>query len=416
MATVSGGLLTGTRVLDLANSRAELAGRLLADLGAEVLKIEPPDGVDSRRRAPFDERLDSDGRSLYWASVGIGKRSAVLDLDDEAARDTIRELARRADILIESFEPGAMDAWGLGYAALSAINPRLIYVSVSPFGQQGPKSRWPATDLTVEAASGRVGLQGDRDRPPIPVGYPQASFHAGAQAAADAVIALNERELSGRGQHLDTSQVEGMIWTLMNGPGFPPNVGGNPPGSGDDRATAGPVRRMGPFLGVSPCKDGFVVVTPTSQRQFHAAVTETILPALKEGALLSPRLQAYDWQGWDEARPKGELSEDQIAAAAEAVSAFFASRTKLELMEWAWTADVHLGPVNSTKDLLENPHFRERGFWQQVGDITQPGLSVRSSATKLVIGMPAPALGQDQGLIDEWLRIPVHTTVPAGRS
>jgi crotonobetainyl-CoA:carnitine CoA-transferase CaiB-like acyl-CoA transferase len=416
MATVSGGLLTGTRVLDLADSRAELAGRLLADLGAEVLKIEPPDGVDSRRRAPFDERPGSDGRSLYWASVGIGKRSAVLDLDDEAARDTLRELARRADVLIESFEPGAMDAWGLGYAALSAINPRLIYVSVSPFGQQGPKSRWPATDLTVEAASGRVGLQGDRDRPPIPVGYPQASFHAGAQAAADAVIALNERELSGRGQHLDTSQTEGMIWTLMNGPGFPPNVGGNPPGSGDDRATAGPVRRMGPFLGVSACKDGFVVVTPTSQRQFHAAVTESILPALTDGALLPSRLQTYDWQAWDEARQKGELSEDQIAAASEAVSAFFASRTKLELMEWAWTADVHLGPVNSTKDLLENPHFRERGFWQQVGDITHPGLSVRSSATKLVTGTPAPALGQDQGLIDEWLRTPVATAVPAGRS
>src|SRR5688572_26692392 len=205
MAVTNGGLLTGIRVLDLADSRAELAGRLLADIGADVLKIEPPEGVDSRRRAPFDERPGSNGRSLYWSAVGIGKRSAVLDINTQAGRDTIRQLARRADILVESFVPGVMDAWGLGYEALSGLNSKLICVSVSPYGQKGPKAMWPASDLTIESAAGRVGLQGDRDRPPIPVGYPQASFHAGAQAAAGAVIALNERELSVRGQPADGS-------------------------------------------------------------------------------------------------------------------------------------------------------------------------------------------------------------------
>jgi len=418
MAVTNGALLTGIRVLDLADSRAELAGRLLADLGAEVLKIEPPEGVDSRRRAPFDEQPDSDGRSLYWSAVGIGKQSAVLDINTQVGRDTVRQLARRADVLVESFVPGTMDALGLGYDALSALNSKLIYVSVSPYGQKGPKAAWPASDLTIESAAGRVGLQGDRDRPPIPVGYPQASFHAGAQAAADAVIALNERELSGRGQHLDVSMTEGMIWTLMNGPGFPPNVGGNPPGSGDDRADAGPARRSGPFLGVSPCADGFVVVTSTSQRQFYATLMSSILPGLREAGQLSETLAAYDWEMWEASRQAGTLTDEQIAPAAEAVLAFFAMKTKLELMQWAWEADVHLGPVNSTLDLLQNPHFRERGFWQKVGDYTHPGLSVRSSHAKLVMGGPAPELGQDQSLVDEWLAVPIELprTMKVGRA
>lgn len=112
----------------------------------------------------------------------------------------------------------------------------------------GPKASWPATDLTIEATAGRISLQGDRDRPPIPVGYPQAAFHAGALAAADAVIALNEREISGRGQWIGLSMQEAMTWTLMSGPGYPSNLGRDPPGSGDDRATANLPPRLAPFL------------------------------------------------------------------------------------------------------------------------------------------------------------------------
>jgi crotonobetainyl-CoA:carnitine CoA-transferase CaiB-like acyl-CoA transferase len=406
MATRSGGLLTGVRVLDLADSRAELTGRLLADLGAEVLKIEPPEGVDSRRRAPYDDRPGGQGRSLYWTAVGLGKRSAVLDVDTSAGRDTVRELARRADIFVESAQPGLMQRRGLDYETLSRLNPRLIYVSVTPYGQHGPKSTWPGSDLVIESAAGRVGLQGDRDRPPIPVGYPQAAFHAGGQAAADAVIALNERGLSGHGQHLDTSMQEAVTWTLMNGPGYPPNVGDNPPASGDDRETAELPPRRGPFLGVSACKDGFVVVTPTSQRQFLLAVTASILPALREEGLLPDELASVDWDAWDAKRGAGELTEDETETAAKAVRIFFMSRDKLALMRWAWTADVHLGPVNSTADLLANPHFRERGFWQEVDGITHPGLSVRSNRTELVLGARAPDLGQDQALIDVWLSDP----------
>ena len=241
-------LLEGIRVLDLTNSRAELAGRLL-----RRPRRRGDEGRAARRgrfAAPSSVRrtAGSDGGSLYWQAVAAGKQSVVLDLDDASARQTLREMARRVDILVESFDPGTMEAWGLGYEALSALNPRLIYVSVTPYGQKGPKAQWPATELTLEASGGRVGLQGDRDRPPIPVGYPQAAFHAGGQAAADAIIALNEREVSGLGQRLDTSMQEAIVWSLMNFPGYPSLTGGDPPGYGDDRATAVMPARRGPFL------------------------------------------------------------------------------------------------------------------------------------------------------------------------
>src|SRR5262249_45433561 len=168
------------RVIDLATTRAELAGRVLADLGADVIKVEPPGGCGARTLPPFRGNDESREGSLYWASVGVGKRSVVLDIDDARDREKLLAMIHGADVLIESFDPGAMAARALDYATLSARNPRLVYTSVTPFGQTGPKALTPASDLTVEAAGGLVGLQGDGDRPPVAIGLPQASFHGGA--------------------------------------------------------------------------------------------------------------------------------------------------------------------------------------------------------------------------------------------
>jgi len=398
-------LLAGIRVLDLANERAELAGRLLADLGAEVLKVEPPGGSPSRARGPFDA---GNGDSLYWAATAAGKLSVVLDLEDENDRGRFIELARRADILIESFDPGYMAHLGLGYPDLAAINPRLVYVSVTPYGQEGPKAAWPATDLTLEAAGGRLGLQGDHDRPPVPVGYPQASFHAGARAAADAIIALNERELSGRGQHLDTSMQEAIVYTLNAAAGYPHYTGGDPPGGGDDRAKP-PPERPGSFLGRAACADGYVVVTATSNPQLIRAVPKTVLPALKAAGGYDRRLDEIDWRRLEEAEREREAPETELALAFEAVRRFFKLKTKAELIEWAWSSDVHLGPSNTTADLLANPHLRERGYWREVGGRLHPGHSVRPSRSPMTPPRAAPALGAHQDRIDAWLKQPARS-------
>ncbi|HEU0075281.1 MAG TPA: CoA transferase, partial [Dehalococcoidia bacterium] len=402
-------LLGGIRVLDLATERAELTGRLLADLGADVLKVEPPRGVAARRRPPFDKA----GASLYWASVGVGKQSAVIDLGDAAGRERVRALAARADVLVESFDPGYMSGLRLGYDELRPLNPSLIYVSVTPFGQKGPKAAWPATDLTLEAAAGRVGLQGDRDRPPIPVGYPQASFHAGARAAADAVIALNERAVSGLGQHLDMSMLETVVFTLLASAGFPHYTGGEQPGFGDDRAEA-PAPQPGAFLGRAECADGYVVVTATSNAQLVRCIPETVLPALDAAGRDTSALRALDWEALVAAIGAHGVSDADLTAALEAVRDFFKLKTKRELIEWAWTNDVHLGPSNTTADLLANPHLRERGYWQQVGSRTQPGLSVRASRSPIVIQRPAPRLGEHQDAVDRWLESQPQRVEAAG--
>ena len=144
------GPLTGTLVIDASDSRGEMCGRLLADLGACVIKIEPPGGVNSRHMKPSD---DVTGESLYWAHVGAGKQSVVADIETEQGRSDIRTLITGADIFVESAELGYMADNQLGYHDLSALNERLVYISISPFGQTGPKANWPATDFTIEAAA-----------------------------------------------------------------------------------------------------------------------------------------------------------------------------------------------------------------------------------------------------------------------
>ena len=399
-------MLAGIRVLDLTDQRAELTGRLLADLGAEVLKIEPPTGSPARRIAPFDERPGAGpGRSLYWAAVGLGKQSAVLDLEQPADRATLRDLARRADILVESFDPGTMERWELGESELRAANPRLVYLSVTPFGQHGPKAHWPASELTLEAAGGRVAVQGDGDRPPLPVGYPQAAFHTAARAAADCIIALNERELSGLGQRLDTSMQEGIIWTLMSYTGYPSNTGGDPPGQGDDRGDPNAVRRA-QGSGAFACADGHVVMTNTSIRQLMAAMPVSVLPALAAAAPLDPALTTIDYGAWARRLIDGEVPAAEQDLVFGAVKAFFLAHTKVQLMEWARVSDVHLGPVNTTADLLQIDHYQARDFWQQVGDYLHPGPVPRSSRASIEIRGPAPALGEHQAKVGQWLSLP----------
>jgi len=396
--TDDGRTLAGIRVLDLATERAELAGRLLADLGADVLKIEPPAGARARHVAPFDERPDapSDGdhpRSLYWAAVGVGKRSLVLDLELPEDREQLMALVGEADVLVESFDPGYLDAHGLGADALREANPKLVYASVTPFGSEGPKAHWPTSELTIEAASGRLSLQGDRDRPPLPFGYPQAAFHAGAQAAADIIIALNERETSGLGQRLDTSMLEVMIWTLMNGSQYPPATGHNPPGGGDDRAVSD-FRAPGEGPPV-PCADGYVnlVMPPPVLGQFLAAVHAELgddLDVPSEVLQLSPA-------EWAERAMTGLLPPDFEVGALDAVMRFIAGREKRELFRWATAHRLRLAPIYSTADVLEEPQFQARGYWCDVGDVTHPGAFARLSRTPLLPPRAAPTLDDARG-------------------
>ena len=411
MPDTTPGPLAGIRVLDLATSRAELAGRLLADLGAEVTKVEPPGGVDARRRPPFDESHGPrHGESLYWAALGLGKRSIVLDLDRPADRDALVRLAADADVLVESFDPGTLDALGLGYAALSTAHPGLVYVSVTPYGQAGPTAGWPASELTLEAAGGRLSLQGDRDRAPLPIGYPQAAFHAGAQAAADAVIALNERALSGRGQHLDTSMQAAMVWTLMDGTGYPPMTGRDPPGSDDDRARWAEAQRVGPGAAV-PCADGYVIATLRADRLGPAL--ERLLAANADDGRAT-LLRATRWATWSADAAAGRIDGDVMREASTLLARLVRASTMRELMDWAVANDIMLAPVQTTRDILDDPQFAARDYWRTVGGYRHPGPPARLARTPITLDRPAPALGADQALVDAPRRRGAPPAAPAG--
>ncbi len=398
------GPLAGIRVLDLATARGELAGRLLADLGAEVIKVEPPGGAEARRRPPFVAGREADPEaSLFWAAVALGKRSVVLDLADPAQRARLLPLVDAVDVLIESSDPGALDALGLGYDVLAARNPALVYVSITPFGQEGPKSRRPATELTVEAAGGLVALQGDGDRPPVPVGYPQAAFHAAAQAAADAVIALNERAVSGRGQHLDTSMQDAIVWTLLNATGFPPNVGREPPFAGDDRAAPRPALhglRLG-GLNLLEAADGWVLAN-LGLGLYGARVWEGIATVAAADGRLDDRLRGLDWAEFAAAMAQGAAPEPLGHAAVAMVMETVRAHTKAELMELAVARDMMVAAVQRVDDLVErDPQLAARGYWTTLADgHTYPGPAVRLSRTPVRLAAPAPALGADQALLD----------------
>jgi len=204
-------MLNPYRVLDLSDDGALICGQILGDLGADVILVEPPGGAKARKVGPFCGDQPDVNQSLNFWAFNRNKRSVVIDLESEAGRENLLQLVKTTDILIESFSPGYLDGLGIGYRALAEINPRLIVISITPFGQQGPKAQWAATDLTVTAASGALLITGDEDRPPVVTSVPQAYLHAGVEAATGALIALQARARDGLGQHIDVSAQTAMM-------------------------------------------------------------------------------------------------------------------------------------------------------------------------------------------------------------
>lgn len=202
--------LHGVRVLDFSRMLAgPFCTALLADAGADVIKIESPDGDDARHFAP---RVG--GESAYFLLINRGKRSLVLDLKSEAGRRTVHELAKSADIVVENFRPGVAARLGIDYASLSAINPRLVYASISGFGQEGPLAHRPAYDIVAQAMSGIMSVNGPAGGAPTRVGESVGDLVAGLQATWGILAALNGRNRDGRGQHLDIAMVDS-IFSIM---------------------------------------------------------------------------------------------------------------------------------------------------------------------------------------------------------
>lgn len=394
-------LLDGHRVLDLTEQGFLLCGKVLGDLGADVIKIEPPGGSPSRNMGPFYHDIQDPEKSLFWFAYNTSKRGITLNLEAPSGKKIFKQLAKTADIILESFPPGYLDDLGLGYSGLSAIRSDIIMTSMTPFGQTGPYAELKATDMVAWAMGGMMGLCGDRDRPPLQESHPQATYHAGMQGAVGTMVALYHREMSGEGQHVDVSMQQAVVLTLMNGVEIGDLLGISPERPRPDGAASRPrAEEHGQVaFGVRwQCKDGYITwqqgLAGGAQPGMVRSTSELVRWMAEEG--MAGDLTQYDWSEFDTSTVSQELVDHQGAL----FRAFFLAKTKQEILQRAAAKGILLGAFQTTRDIVQCPQLAAREYFTQVahpelGDaITYPGAWAKTGRAPWAISRRAPLIGE----------------------
>ncbi|MGD9753739.1 MAG: CaiB/BaiF CoA transferase family protein [Acidimicrobiia bacterium] len=383
-------MLANDRVLDLSDERGLVCGYVLGQLGADVIHVEPPGGHE---------------RTATWVAYTRGSRSVELDPDTDAGHAALLELVRGADILIESADPGTWERRGLGYDELAAVNPALVWVSITAFGSHGPKASYAATDLIVQAAAGTVHLAGEADRAPLRTAGITAWAHAGAEAAGGALIARYEARRSGRGQRVEVSaQRAKNLASFFNLQAE--RVGHKPLQRSGSGFTMCGVR----FPFVWPCADGFVSLTIAFDPG-NKPFLDRLLGYLREEGAIDDELAELPWRTHLRAVRSGDLPNTALQQLVDAVGGFLRTRTKAELLAAALDRRLLLVPVSTVGDLLDSPQLAERGFWraEQLPDgrtVKVPAHLVRGAEGGANAERPAPAAGQHTDeVLDELRRV-----------
>ena len=386
-------LLKSLRVLDLTEGGALLAGRILADLGADVIVVEKPEGNGARRIAPFHHDNPHPERSLFWFFYSANKRSITLNIETTQGQELFKKLVERADCMIESFPVGYLEKERLAYPTLRNINPRLIMASITPFGQEGPYKNFKGSEIVTMAMGGFIYLTGDPDRPPVGIGFPrQAELHAGADAAAAMMVAYHHRKKTGEGQYIDISMQHSVSLTLTNAaPTWTLNqkIIRREGGSRLLGFIPGTVQRL-----VRTCKDGYVIFVVYGG-QLGARQNKALTEWMDREGRAPDFMRQKDWDNFDIAK----TTADDIKAMDEAIDKFFILYTKAELYQWALDKHVMLYPVSNVKDLVENKQLVFRDFWKEVdvsglGKITFPGDFVKTSEIPCTLRRRAPFIGE----------------------
>ncbi len=404
------GFLKDLRVVDCSDERGLAAGRLLADLGADVIQVEPPGGSSARAVPPLFE-----GSSLFWQTYAANKRGAVGDPATPAGRDLIRELVAECDIFIESADPGRFDSLGLGWEELRAVNPALVYVSISAFGRTGPKARWAATDLTVWASGGPLAYNLDQVGPPLRISVPQSFLHASADAAAGALLACRASRRSGVGQHVDVSaQASIGLCTLaanliaVTGDEEPEWMPKPERGVTIDRSGSGSRTRRSKWA----VQDGFVELHLAMGPAAGAFTNNIFAWMTDEGALPDESIAEWDWRRLPELIEAGEVDSEAMERARRYVAAFLAGMTKRQVTEAALVRKTLAVGVADVSDLAGSEHFADRGLFKRFprsddggAAVTVPGPFARTAAPAFSWTRPAPGLdrgGELAGTTARW--------------
>jgi CoA:oxalate CoA-transferase len=370
------GPLNGVRVLDLTWALSGPYGTMiLADLGADVIKVErPPAGDIARENGPFVADVSS-----YFFSINRGKRSITLNLKHDEGKRLLRALVRQVDVLTENFVPGTMDRLGLGYEVLRAENPRLIYAATSGFGQNGPYRHRPAMDVIVQGISGLMSITGPEGGPPVRVGTSVGDIVAGMFTAIGILAALHERERSGLGQMVDVAMLDSQIAILENAL-VRYFVAGEVP---KPLGTRHPI--LTPFQAF-PTKDGYIVLTLTGGGE-------------NIWALFCAKIGLYEYMD----DPRFQTNDSRTAHHAELerlVSAALRERTTAEWLVEFEELGIPCGPLNTIAEAVVDPQVREREMIVRIehpraGVIPVSGSPVKLSRTPADVSRPAPELGAD---------------------
>ena len=373
------GALHGVRVLDLADEKGALAGKLLAGLGADVVLVEPPGGSGLRSIPPFWQDAPGPERSIFFWFYAAGKRSVLLDTASAEGAARLRRLVTRADVLIESEPPGRLEDLGLGADTLRAVNPRLVIASITPFGQRGPYRAWHASDTVAQAMGGMLYVNGHADGPPLRALGLQAYHQAGIFAALGIVSALLAREVTGRGQDVDVSLQAAVAGALEHVPGF--------------WHQAGLVhRRQGTlhwtrYFRVGRCRDGWVM---------HCTLGDwtSLIEWMKADGMGA----AVDDPALEDIKARQAAAERLFAA----LDAWAARYTVAELTEGAQLRRIPYAAVRAPEALLRDPHLAERGFFVPLEHpdlgltLPYPGAPFRLEDAPWRIFRP-PRLGEHDG-------------------
>lgn len=381
-------MLSPYRVLDLSDDRGELAAMILGDLGADVIRVEPPEGSDARRCGPHIEGAEDAESSLQFFAYNRNKRSIVIDLNQSAGRDEFLRLVATADFVIESSPGGLLQRAGIDFETLCASQPRIVHVQITPYGADGPRANWAASDLTIAAMGGPVSLQGVPERAPVRVSVPQVWRHAGAEAAVAALVAHARMGRTGEAQFVDVSAQSAMTWTMLNAMGAAAI-------QGRDFERMGSLLQLGrlTFPLVYECADGHVVIIPNGE------LIEALLDWMLADGIAEESWREENWATYE----LRVLTEQKVAIAPDEMFEIFRRFLKLhkknELFERGLELGATIAPVNTIADLLNFPHLEAREFWQQVqlpngNECKIPGPFVKSTLGPLTIERWAPTLDQ----------------------
>ena len=386
-------MLSPYRVLDLTDEKGFVCGKVLAELGADVIKIEKPGGDIARNIEPFWHDIPDPEMSLYWLAHNVGKRGVTLDIERDDGQVIFNRLVKTADILVESFAPGYLEAIGLGYQHCSRINPGIIMTSITPHGQDGPYKDFKGYDLQAQAMGGTVYICGYPGEAPVSWGGLQAYYQAGLQAGVGTMIALWHREVTGEGEHIDVSIREAMtVLTTTEAPVADWVESGTikQRWGGSQEDMAGGLLRW-----FYPCKDGYVIWRFAVGTMGH--MTNSFVAWMEEeGMAANLRDEVPDWTEIGLTK----VSQAQISRWEQIFTHFFLTKTKKELLDEALKRSIILYPVSNMADVLGNAQLQSRGYWMELASpalgssMKYPGASFKASEAPTGLRCRAPLIGE----------------------